>query len=242
MKVSELFRRLSYGQLSNLAIASDVPGTLATKEHERIIQYTNEALLRLFSRFNLREKDLIIEMVGHITNYHLRVQYAESTNDPDISHPYIKDLLGEPFTGDVLKILEVFLDGSHSTPLPLNDQGSVNSVFTPQPDTLQVPNPIEGMPLGVSYQARHPVLRDVKLHVEDDLLEQWIDIPFFLENALQNYIGSLVYSHMNGQENVAKSQEYLAAYEMVCLEVEAKDLVNQSTSNNHSKFKQRGFV
>lgn len=240
MKISELFRRLSYGELSNLSLAGEGSGFINPDNHPQMIQYTNEALLRLYSRFTLLNKDVLLEQVGHITNYHLIPRYAESSRS-DARYPYIKDLPGEPFTGDVIRILEVF---NQLGRLPLNDMNHALSVFTPTPDTLQVPNPVEGAPLSVMYQARHPVLNDIKEPTEADsvLTDQEITLPFFLEGALTNFIAYKVYSHMNGADNMVKSQEYNATYETICLDVETRDLVNQTIATSHHKLEQRGFV
>ena len=239
MKIIDLFARLSYGELSNLSISGEGSGTLVQAKHPQIIQYVNEGLLRLHSRFRLKESDLIIEQVDHITNYHLRIEFAESQNNCDVPFPYIKDLPDEPFTGDVIKILEVH--DSLGRELVLNDKNDPCSLFLPQPDVLQVPNPIAGVALGIMYQARHPVLRTRPIR-EEDITEQTITIPFYLEGALQAFVASQVYGHMNGQENIAKSQEYLAVSEAICLGVEQNDLANQSISTTNLKFHQRGFV
>lgn len=235
MKISELFRRLSFGELSNLAISGEGSGTIIEPKHPQIIQYCNDGLLKIFSRFLLQEKDLLIEMVEGVTSYHLKRQYAESSNS-DETWVYIKDLPGDPFLEDVIKILAVY--GPDGDKLPLNDASREDSLFTPAPDVIQVPYPIGGLALGVLYQARHLPLLDAG----ETYLEQKIRIPFFLEKALTSYIGHQVFSHMNGPENLLKSQEYEAAYENICAEAEAKDLVNQTFHTTHSKLEQRGFV
>ena len=90
----------------------------------------------------------------------------------------------------------------------------------------------------VTYQARHKPLVDYG----DDLLHQEVVIPFFLIGALQSYVAYKVYSHMNGQEHLVKSQEHFAAYEAACTTVENNDLVNDSFTTTHAKLEQRGFV
>ncbi len=239
MKLSELFRRLSYGELSNLVISGEGSGTINENKHPQIIQYANEGLLRLHSRFVLRENNLIINLFDHITNYVLKVENAQSTMDSSVEYPFIVDLVGEPFQGDVIKITAVAdsLGGCHT----LNDTADCRSLFTPRPDTLQVPHPVTDVALGVSYQARHPIIRDVAIGGEN-LLDQIIDLPFFLEGALQSLVAHKVYSHMNTPENVAKGQEHLALADTICLEAEAKDLVNQSFATTDHKLHQRGFV
>lgn len=232
MKVSQLFENLAMAELSNLAIADN--GVLADKAHQRILRYTDEALLALFTRFPLKTRNLIIEMQEHITKYHLAQKFAEcsQSNEP---FKYIKDLPEEPFKDDALKILEVW--DSQNRKRPLNDPEHEHSVFTPQPTTLEVPIPLHGKALAVTYQARHP-----SLVRETEYINQHIDIPVYLESALQNYIGSKVYSHMNGQENKITSQEFMMNYENSCLGVITEDMVNATNHTSHMKLEKRGFV
>jgi len=234
MKIIELFRRLAYGELSNLAVNIG-SGQLLEASHPQMVQYVNEGLLRLYSRFILEEKVILIEQYEQIISYHLKNKYAESAG-ADISYPYIKDLPDEPFKGDVIRILQV--SDEIGNVKVLNDKDDPDSFFTPQPDILQIPNPIEGEPLSVTYQARHWVLDDRV----GKILDQEMDLPFFLEGALQSYVAYKVYSHMNGAENIGKGQENLAAYEAICVEVELKDLINQSFHTSHTKLEQRGFI
>lgn len=234
MKVSELFQRLALGELSNLAMSETSQSMLKPEVHAKMILYANDGLLRLYSRYVMSEKSLIIETHEHITSYHMKVKFAESSgsNEP---FKYIKDLPAEPFEGDVIKILAVY-DGT-GTERVLNDSENPSSLFTPQPDQLQVPNPIQGQPLGITYQARHHILKDTG----NDLLQQDIDLPFFLESALQAYVASKVFSHMNGQENKVISQEHMANYEGICAELEVNDLINKTHHTSHRKLEERGF-
>lgn len=242
MKVEELFRRLSYGELSNLAVGTEGSGAIEEAKYPQIILYANEGLKRLFTRFMLREKDVMIEMVSHITNYHLRKKFAETTGS-DTPWPYIKDLPDEPFEEDVVKILGVY--DSMGRKLPLNDMEDKTSLFTPQPDILQVPDPKAGQALGIAYQAYHrPLFHGAEGGTVDQetVLEQEIEIPQFLEGALQSYVAYKVYSHINGQENQMKSQEFLGTFTEICIEIEDRDLVNSTYHTSHSKLEQRGFV
>lgn len=235
MKVEDLFSKLSYGELSNVSIGNEGRGSIDEKAHLKLIGYIDEALLALYGRFILRESDLMIETRTHITNYHLFSQFAESS-ESDEPFPYIKDLPGEPFKDDVIKILSVF--DMYNNSIKINDVDDRLSFFTPMPQTLQIPRPKDGVAYSVGYQARHlPLVQD-----EEGLLDQKIILPFVLERALQAFVASKVYSHMNGQENMIKSQEYMSAYEGVCLEVQTNDLVNSTFSTSHHKLENRGFV
>jgi hypothetical protein len=235
MKVSELLNRLALGELSNLAIAEDPSHMLTEASHAKIILYTNEGLLRLYSRYMLRQNSLILEQVEHITFYHLKPKFAESSGSSE-PFKYIKDLPNEPFTDDVIKVLDVI--GEDGVERPLNDQGNPKSVFTPQINQLQVPSPVDGQALSLVYQARHPVLKDTG----DTLKQQEIDLPFPLEGALQVYVAAKVYSHINGQENKQIAQEHLANFDSICVDLESNDLINFTHHTSHDKLINRGFV
>lgn len=234
MNVTELFRRLSYGELSNLAIGAEGAGTIPEDHRAKMIAYTNEALLRLYSRFVLREQDLILELSDFITNYLFLKRFAQSNTEPCPGDTlYIVDHAGDPFQEDLIRVLRV--TNAVGQPLVLNDQGNCHSLFTPQPNILQVPNPVQGQILGVVYQARHPVL------AYDDM-DACVEVPIVLEEALTSYIAHKVYFNMNGQENVAKAKDLLGIYEGICADVIDKDLVNSSSSTTQYKFHERGFV
>lgn len=232
MKLSDLYTRLSVGEFSNLAIGSDGSGEIRPADKAKILVHINAGLLELYSRFLLVTKYLIVEMVENITNYHLISKYAETANC--VSIPYIKDLPGDPFKDDLIRVLEVF-DGCKCK-LSLNDDNNCHSLFTPAPQMVQVPNPVAGKPLFITYQARHLPLTDPLKP------NQWIELPFILEDALLSYVAYRVFSNMNGQDHMVKAQEQLALYERRVTEVEAKDLVNMSPNVNTLKLHKRGFV
>lgn len=234
MKVSDLFRKLSYGELSNLAIGTDGGGDILAAKKPVIVQHLNDALLRLYSRFTLREADVLIEQDALIRFYKLTSVNAVTNPAPAPGQVlFIKDSITKPFLDDVIRIREVW--GTSGKPLPLNDPDNRLSVFTPQPDVLQVPKPVAGAPLGIIYQARHPIIAGTDYEVE-------VTIPAVLEQALTSYIAHLVYSNMNGQENVAQAAKYLSLYETICAEVTDRDLVNSSISATNTRFAKGGWV
>ncbi len=236
MKLKELMTRLSLGELSNLSLSNEGSGTIKDADQPKVINYTNQGLLALFTRFNLLEKNVIIELVEHITKYHLLRRFSEANGAVDVVYKYIKDLLREPFTEDAIKILEVY--DSNGIRRVLNDSNNPNSLFTPQPTTLQVPFPVTGLALSVAYQAKHPTLN----MSGQNLLDQDITVPVFLETALQNYVAYKVYSNMNSQEQKAIAKEHFDTYNATCIDIETSDLANQTISTSVSKLDDRGFV
>lgn len=234
MNVNELFRRLSFGELSNLSIGSEGAGSINEDGRAKIISYANEGLLRLYSRYVLKESNLLLQLSDFITNYHLTARYAQSNANPLQGDTlYIVDNLLEPFPDDVIKVLEV--TNAIGQRLPLNDIDNALSLFTPQPTMLQMTYPQEGQVLSVVYQAQHDQL------AYDDF-DARIHLPRVLEGALTAFVAHKVFLHMNGQDNSAKSAEHLAIFEGICQDVVDKDLVNSSSSSSGAKFHDRGFV
>lgn len=234
MQVSDLFTRLSYGVFSNLAIGMEGGGDIVADKKPKIVSYLNEALLKLHSRFLLKENDLILEQDGSIRYYRLSSEFAESNTTAPVGQIlYIQDTVAVPFRDDVIRILEV--RNRAGDVIALNDVEDPYSVFTPQPDVLQVPSPVTGEALGLLYQARHPVIAPADYTAV-------IDIPATLEGALVSFIAFLNFSHMNSPEAASKAVEHMAMFEATCSEIEEKDLVSGAYAQSNTRFSKRGWI
>jgi hypothetical protein len=234
MNLNELYRRLSFGELSNLSISSEGSGSIINDKRPTVVLLANEALQELSKRFVLREKVLLIEQQEGLTTYRLEPMYSsQNAETSGVNCPYIVDSEDEPFNDPVLKVLQVF--DSCGQELPLNDRDNFWAVFTPQNNVLQVPNPQAGLPLSVNYQTFVKPILGVDP-------EEVIDIPVVLEKALTSYIAAHVLGNMNTQESNAKSQEHLLRFQAICAEAEDKDLLSISTSNTNTKFEKRGWA
>ena len=234
MNLTELYKDLSHGKLSNLSMSNESNGTISVGGKPKIILATNEALLRLHTKFVLKEDCVLVEMVDHITNYHLLSKFAESTVPVVQPYTYIKDLGREPFIEDVVRIMNVQDEFGYT--YPLNDEGQSNSLFTPQGGVLQVPVPIDGRVLVITYQARH-----VKL-VDDGDEGQEIFLPDCLHEAMRCYVAYHIFCGVGTQESNAKGQEHLMMFEALCQEALSQDLVSTSLSVTSNRFQLRGWI
>jgi hypothetical protein len=235
MLVSEFLERLSFGQLSNLSIAGEGDGTIKPAKIPAIIQHLNTALLRIYTRFTLAEKEMIVVLLEDRTSYKLHSKFAMSrqTEFPTIE-PHILDAEHDKFEDDLIRVLSVKKTGGIY--LPLNDDGLPGSLYTPMVDVLQVPDPWPGAPLFVTYQAKHE-----KLTPTGDFMNKEIDLPAVLEDAALSYVAHKVFFHMSGQEHAATAAGHLSNYESICQEVIANDLVSASEAPTNTKFELRGF-
>jgi hypothetical protein len=233
MNVNQLYQNLSYGEFSNLAMSGEGSGTIIEAYRPRVILAANEALLRLYGRYILKERDVVIEQMVGITNYHLNKRFAQMTKPQVEKKLYIKDMALEPFEDDVIKILCVY--NSFGVELPLNDPELVDSLFTPQANVLQVPRVQPGVALSVQYQASHVPLD----HIE---LEQPIELPTVLHGALTAYTAYKIFSQINTAESNAKAQEHFANYESICQGAVEGDLIGTSISATNTRFTKRGWI
>ena len=233
MKLLELHENLYYGELNNLLIdaAIQFPGALPDHLRWKVGAYLRQSLTKIYTRFTMLEKELVIAAQDDISLYYLQPRYA--VQDATIMDAkYIMDTADDPFLGDVLKIARVFHEDG--TPVAINDPEADESVYTPKYDCLQIPEPVTGNSYIVLYQADHP-------DVDNDDPTAEIMVPSSLELALRAHIASLVFSSMNG-DHTAKAMELLATFETICDEVERKDLLRTSLPNIDQKFYDRGFI
>lgn len=233
MNLGELFQQLSFGEFQNLSFSNNGDGTIATKVKPRILGYTNAGLLVIYKQFVLREKDIMIEMVEGITNYHFKKRFAQSNEDECECNKYILDMNGEPFEEDVIRILAVHDSRGYS--LPLNDARQKSSVFTPQANILQVPWVRPGQGLSVHYQARHPILTGDE---DEELM-----LPMSLEPALKAYVAYKVFSDMSqSAEASAKAQEHYAMFQAEVADVLDKDTSQTSYTDTSVRFFRGGWI
>jgi hypothetical protein len=255
--LGDLFEDLAYGPLNQLAIGGDGSGMVPDYQEARLVSYINRALLELYSKFILSEKEFVIRVQQDRTLYPLRKIHADSFYVPtrewsqeacccdpsgDVTQvcgcqnsvtKFIADSPAFPFEEDIIRILHVFDDDGIE--VPINDQSDVFTVFTPAPDVLQIPDPQQRTSFAVNYQARHKVLEGCDCF-------QRIYLPLGLKPALEAHVAYQVFNSMNGQEHSAKAQEYYARYDMMCTDAEYKDLTVTSIAQDNCKLFRRGFI
>ena len=231
MKVSDLFQDLSLQELSNLSLSGEGSGEIEFSKQNMIVGYTNAALLRLHTRFFLKENFITLEMVEDVTDYKLTSEHAVSNTTVGPTK-YIIDSDCCIFDDDILKIMRVVDDCGRV--YQINDSDSCNIVTTPKPDVLRIMRPMAGRKMTIFYQAKHDKLEFGVLNAE-------IDIPDVLHEALRSYIAHLTFNNMNGQENAARAQIHLNKYDSICQEIRDMDLMNARASMTTHKFHDRGW-
>lgn len=234
MTLTELYRRLSLGPLSNLAVGNEGSGTLTDKGKSQALLHLNTALRNLSGRFTLSSGAVLVRGMEGVADYALRVENSytvQSEETPAGTSYYIMDTESAPFDGRVVSILSVWVDNQE---LPLNELDNPYSVHAAG-DTFTIPYRWYDQTFSVMYQRYLD-----EIPAGNDTLV--VPIPVPLETALVDFIASEFYSGMNSQENIARGQLHRNKYESECLLVEEKNLLGDTFIASLLKFDRRGFV
>lgn len=230
MKLEELFTKLAYGELSNLALSEG--GVITEPNRPKVITAINAALTDMYTRIHLNERELLVQTLEWKAIYPLRKRHAQMDDTKDVK--YIMDTPNNRFTDDIVKILQV--NNEIGCPLPLNDPELCHSVFTPHFDTVQFTH-TDGAPVySVMYQALHP-----KLVMDGDVLNQEVMVPSVLEGMLCTKVASNILTPMGGQEFTIQAQHLEASYETMMAEVEQRNLALDIGISSNFKLTRRGF-
>lgn len=234
IKLTELYKSLALSVLNNTSVITDDKKDIEPDMKEYILEFINEGLTRLHSRFPLKTNNVFVEMREGRTEYPLLARYSFMGFDPALAqYPFIMDSVSNPFKEDVIKILMVY--DSEGQRRELNDSHNPHGLFTPRPDTLQCIRPRHCEVLTVTYQAKHPT-------VTVDGENQEIDLPDTLLPALKYWVAYSYYTGLNTAESTSKAAEYLQMYESICGEVKDYDLGSSSESSTNTLFERRGWI
>jgi len=194
MKLSEIFEYLSYGELSQLAIGSADDGGIQARDYPKVISYVNLAMIEIYKRFSLREKQVLITLDDSITEYILNDDYAVSNVDSVEPIKYITDTISSPFTNDVLMIVRIVdADGDE---FPLNSIDDELSLFTPNPTTVSMSYPEDETTMTITYRAYPDKI--ALTTATPETIE--VALPEQLLEALLSYVAHRAYSSMNNSE------------------------------------------
>ena len=225
MLLSEFFEHLTFGELSQLFLTGN-GAEIEAREYPKIAAHLNLALTALFTRFNLRQEEALIQQYDQISLYHLRPQFAVNSGSAEPTK-YIVDTAGQPFVPNVLKIEEVYAEDG--TSIPLNDDRYATSVYTPHFDTIQIPDPVATNMVSVLYRANHD---KIVVTPSSDLSLIKLEIPAFLITPICYFMANNLITPLAG-ENEGTGNNYLAKYEQACQSVLIEGLFNKVTHEDN---------
>lgn len=239
MLLSEVFSQLSYGELTNLALAGP-DGKIPKEKYERMVNHVNLGLTDLHKRFLLQAKDLVIDLVPDQTQYILKAIYQKGNPEGARFTQYIRQS-SPMFANDIILIEQVFSDKGKE--LALNDETDPYSIRAVSMNTIRVPDilikELNLTSVRVTYRANHEriVWEDKTFDPED----YEIELPDSHLQALLYYIASRVHNPVGFNEQMHEGNNYAAKYERECGSLLAQNL-RVDTGNENSKPRRRGWA
>lgn len=237
MKLSEVFEMLQYGELANLSLSGDIdePTGIREEDYPVLISHINLALTDLHTKFNLKEREVTIQQYEGISYYELDSKYAQSNTTSMEPIKYISDSEYEPFVDDVIRINAAF--NEIGCELPINDENDCTSIFLNSYKRIQIPKPEPENAIVLTYRANHP-----KLSVSTPDLDTEVEVPAYCVEALLSYVASRVHTQRTSQEAQGLAVNLMAKYNLICQQLEEKNVLHNSPSNTNFKLGERGWV
>jgi hypothetical protein len=195
MLLSDFFKYLAYGELSQYAVGTFDNGEIAQKDYPKLISFVNRGLTALHTKLPLRLEQVIVQVYGGQAEYTLSSDFAVSNTLDDDTPKYLLDS-SNPFKDNLIKIEQVFKEDG--TELFLNDSADEDTVYTPQFNVLQFAKPFDGM-VAAAYRAEHPSF-SMERDVDPSTLT--INLPTPLIEPLLTFTVSKLVSARSGGEGL----------------------------------------
>jgi len=223
MKLSEVFFQLSVGELSQVCASEENTGQI--KEHlvPAILGHVSLGLTALYTRFNLKESQLIIDPQEDLLVYTLSSKHSLITGSAPVK--YIKDSLDSPFKDDILKV-EFVVDNTGCS-WALNDEANHLACRTPSPTVLRIPEVLrsKGSDLIVGYRANHPAVSYKQPNGYPFNPEKIdIELPSSHLQALLYFVASRYHNPVGMSNEFHTGNSYYAKYEAECMRLEMENL------------------
>lgn len=238
--LADIFGQLSTGELYQVASGGQDldrcgEGTLGIKleNYPMLIRHINLGLISLYTQFPVREGEVAIALYPSITRYELNSKYSVTSKDDTILYKYIMDTPKCPFKDNVLRIEQIF--NSCGNVVPINDEAYCQSVFTPAYNEIQVPNPVEGEVLFVSYREA-----PVAIPTDTTDLTTKVDIPAVLVEPLLFYVASRY--NAGKPTGLDASNLFLSRYYTRISEIAARNVFGNDYSTTSTALERNGWV
>lgn len=212
-----------------------VNGELNPEHYTSIVPMLNIGVLKLFTRFNVRQDQVIIRLSDTITRYKLHPDHS-LMNTTSTLPKYIHDSVDYPFVANTLiKILSIHNEIGEER--FMNTENNHWSLSTPAYNVIQHPYPDQDNALSVIYQASLP-----EIPVSDSIDPSSIDVeipPMFLE-PLCYFIGSRIHIGLNDQETYKEAEYYGKLFNVEASQIRKQQHV-QTEHDINTKLEMNGW-
>lgn len=246
MLLSEFFEILSYGELSSLGLAAEGGGVIEYADQPKVIAHINATLQTLSRKVAYKQDYVKFEATAARSSYILAPIFADSNTDPGNSaERYIRDTAEMPFTGGIVKILEVTREDDPATVdvdekiiTNINKRETVSGVGVRVvgADRVILSTPVDGEIFRVDYQAASTRLNQVPN------LNEVIDIPSNMESLLELGTAARVFGAVGNESATFRSNALWQQFNAELGEMTMDDTLNQTETDGFDKLRDKGFV
>lgn len=222
MLFTDFMKKLAYGQLKNTAAVNDQDlGVIDPNHQDQILELTNQGLIDISTRMKLFESTFALSFVSGQNIYPLNTAFDVSFTD------YVRLLS----VHGVYKDLDVIPENEKTFIPKTNSQ-----ITMPSPHSVRFTDQFmeEYAPaVDLKFQTKHPAI----------LVDDTMELPHHLYEALALYVSGLYLSHMGGEEHTAKGDSYYGLY----LKMMGDDVIENKSQTSEvldedTRFQDRGFV
>ena len=204
-------------EIYNILVNTELRQIVVGEDEEQVIALMNLALIEVYGKFAILQEEQVINVIPGQTRYSLQA------NSQKVLQVLYRDLIQDPLLGN-----------DAYTEVPVNDINCDESVFTPQPHTLHIPNPENGRVYSVMQIVTPPYITKENINKLD------MNVPEqFLEPILY-YAAYRGYKSMNGDQQT-EIGSHLQTYMASCAEVYKKGLA-QTPIYTNTKLTDRGWA
>ena len=231
MKLQDVFDRLTFGELSTIAIGGKEHGEVQESDWWELSVHVNTALTKLYRRFPILTREVIIQMFQNIQTYDLHSKHSWMNELP---HPkYIIDSDTHPFTDDVLSVRSIHDELGRE--MWLNDDSEYWRAVMNSDLRIQIPFPDKQNAISVIYKANHRMIYKGANPKTFD-----INIPESYMEPLLLYVAGRVFSAVT-TEGTNEGKAYFDRYEQAVQTIIHEGLPNRDNTIDE-KFEIRRWV
>lgn len=183
------------------------------KTDEVIVNYINIALVELYSMFQLRTDELILNLKTGKTVYKL------DGTDPDV---YKDGVLYR--SNDFMTVVNAYDENGE---ISINNSNDSLSVFTVAYNKVQVPYATTGEHIALVYRTAPTEV----VFVDDgsgNAVDAEVELPIHMMEALLSHIGYSAYSSIDTAQEI-ETDKHMQRFDRACKRLEAYGLVPQDT-------------
>lgn len=234
MLLSELLNTLTYGELRNTALTDSGKG-IGTDKYKELSVHLDNALRAIYSRYNMREEEILVRLSADQTTYPLILTNAVTSATP-ATNLFIEDDPAYPFYPHILKIEQIFMEDGYEVTLNSQRESRLK-IYTPRYNILSIKDPVDDALLSVMYRAGHVPLA---LNSASDPNAIEIELPDYFVPALEYHVASAYVKPMM-KDNMIVGRNYYQDFLNECNRIETEGLI-QLEDLDEGHFDKNGWV